>query len=254
MLQNPKQFVEDAELAIPPHEIVRLNKLRLLQRALQNAHEGEPESYVNLKSVISIAASVKTQHREDLLNSLLLAQLVASKKHPDEAQTMEWYATYTEVLINIGWNVQSRQFSDFTTSKSIFEMDNAILDILGAAVGGSYMAVIVKTLEAFKKLSDSDNKIIAFEKNTHSLKKGSFQVGMATAEDDALAVNMGAFVLSSTNEIKNILFFKSGKDQFELKVSLIEMTLNESIYRTVRTDIANKLTSHISRYVAELEL
>jgi len=214
---NPKEFLANLELASSKFKIEKSYQINALQRAVESEEEGNNQAFVNDKSLISFVSNVNGQNRQDILNSTLLAQLAANKKYPNEDQMLNWYDTYIEVLQKTGWNIENKQISNFSSTDSVFEMENVIIDILATALGGTMINVIKETLKAFKGLSESDGKIIAFEKNTHSLSKGSFQMGIADETNDAVTINMGFFYLSTENQINRILFFKSARDKTNLK-------------------------------------
>ena len=214
----------------------------------------EEQSFLNDKSLVSFASGVSGQRRKDVLNSVLLAQLAANKQFPDDANILEWYKTFVKILNNLGWTIQAAEFSTFQASADVFEVENAIIDILTKAFGGAFKTAITSTLDAIKSLSDHDGKITAFEKNTHSLSKGAFQIALATEKDETVALQIGTFLLTSSNEIKKILFFKSSKDKTKLEYCSREGTLVEEIYATVRSTITDKLGDKINQFVAEIEI
>lgn len=253
-MQDPKKYVSGLELGMPRYAIESIEPFNALESALQSGDEEKLEAYINNRSLISFASAVNGQNRQDVLNSTLLAQLAANKKVPDDSKLEDWYKTYTEVLSQIGWTVQAKEFSVFRTDKGVFEMEAAILDILGAGMSGNYIAIITKTLEALKKLSSTDNKIIAFERNTHSLEKGTFQLALADETNGAVSLRLGGFIVKAKNEIKRILFFKSTKEKTELTFSTMQCTLNNDVYSVVRKTVLDKLSDSASRYIAAIEI
>lgn len=216
--------------------------------------ENQEQSFLNDKSVVSFASEVNGQRRKDVLNSVLLAQLAANKQFPEDAQILDWHKTFIKVLNNLGWAIQEAEFSTFEAKADVFEVQNAIIEILTKAFGGSFQAVITSTLGSIKAMSDQDGKITAFEKNTHSVSKGAFQIALATETNETVAMQLGVFLLTSSNEIKKILFFKSTKDKTRLDYCSRTGTLNEDIYATARQSIADKLSDKINHFVAEIDI
>ncbi len=212
----------------------------------------EDESFVNYTALNSFVSGITKTKQDDVLNSMLIAQRAAQSAFPNRNQVKEWYEKYFEVLTTIGWVMDQHSFKEFETGASIFEVDKAILDIIGAAITGSQLAVIVKTIEAFKALNDNDSRFVAFEKNTHSLNEGFFQIGLATESNGVVAVNLSAFQLNTSNNIKKILFFKSGKDKTNMKYFLTKMTLQESRFNEARKFILKKLDIDIDKYISNL--
>lgn len=253
-MPDPVKFVENLQLGTPKMAIDRLGPLNIRARALESGGEAKAESYLSNKSVLSFASTVSGQNRQDILSSTLLAQLAADKKHPGEEDLEGWFKDYQNTLSNIGWVIQGKDFSKFSQSGSAFEMENIIIDILSTALGGNVMAILTKTLEAFKKLSDTDNKILAFERNTHTLTKGTFLIALCDETDDAVGMKIGAFELSSSNTITRILFFKSTKEKTTLSYATSDATFNKNAYAAVRNVIEQKLADKFNQYVAELDI
>ena len=72
---------------------------------------GEDQVIAIGSQIAELASSVAEDIREDISNSLLLAQLAADKAAgtPDNAQ--EWYNAYIDVLKNIGWLVEDASWN-----------------------------------------------------------------------------------------------------------------------------------------------
>lgn len=247
---DPKKFV--AQLELSPVEAGM--KQALPGSGLQDVEENQEEGYVNNKSLVSFVSSVSGQNRKDVLNSTLLAQRAADKKYPDPADVLNWYEMYIDVLTQIGWVVEEKNFANFDSGNTLLEMENVVIDILVTMVGQNYVAVIKSTLDAVKGLADDDGRIKVFESNTHNFQKGNFQIGLVNETNGAVSMNLGAFMLESKEEIKRILFFKGGKDQSALSYYAIRCTLNDDIYSLVRNDILAKLGPSTQSFIGKLEL
>ena len=218
--------------------------------------EGENQSFLSDKSIVSFVSEVSGQNRKDILNSTLLAQLAANKKSPIESDLTGWYERYIEVLRNIGWVVENAEVNKYEVKENVFEVENVIIDILSASFGAGYIAIIKKTLDSLKKMSESnDGKIQVFEKNTQSMSKGCFQIALADETNDALTMRLGTFLLTSTNQIKKILFVKIKKDETKLQYASSQATLNAEVYSSAaRQAVLTKLSQDITDYIAEIDI
>src|ERR1043166_957342 len=58
---------------------------------------------VDAASLVTFTDGVSGQQKEDVLNSTLLAQLAANRKHDRERDTVGWYGLYRTVLEQGGW-------------------------------------------------------------------------------------------------------------------------------------------------------
>lgn len=250
--KDPFNFISDLQIQSPKEKFeVSLTRSG---EPVEMIDEGKEQSFLADKSVVSFVSQVKEQNRKDVLNSTLLAQMAANKKFPDQDNITEWYSSFIDTLSKIGWNIQSAEMSTFEDSKSVFEIEEAIIDILAGAFGGGYVTAIAKTLESIKKMSNEDHKIIAFEKNTHTFSKGCFQIALATEENDTVTIQLGTFLLTSSKKIKQILFFTSKKDKTKLEYSSRTGTLNAEVYSNIRDAVVKKLGENISAYIAEIEI
>lgn len=217
--------------------------------------EGQEQAFLNDKSVVSFTTNVKDQARQDILNSILLAQLAANKTHSLEKDMNQWYEAFVAVLGKVGWVVEKAETNTFKSKKNVFEVDGVIIDILVAAFGSSYLPIIKSVLNAFKTLGDNDDKRIrAFEKNTQTQSKGCFQIALANDENGAITMQLGTFLLTSENEIKKILFVKFSKDQTTLEYSSRKATLATDVYNVARKAVIDKLSTDTIAYITEIEI
>jgi len=199
-------------------------------------------------------SGVPQQSRKDILNSLLLAQLGANFKVPDIENVLLWYHSFIDILAKIGWIIDGSDVQSFEVKDNLFEVESVIIDILTAAFGASYIVVIKKTLDAIKKLANSDRKIKAFERSTTNVSKGGFQVALVTEQDGLVSLKIGTFVLQSNNDIITVLFFKSNKQQTKLDYISNQATLNTQIYEYNRDIVIEKLGNFVRTNIAEINL
>lgn len=253
-LHDVAQFVNDLELKKPREAFVLKQTRGAAQPQL--IKEGEDQAFISDKSIVSFVSAVNGQNRNDILNSTLLAQLAANKKSPIESDLTGWYKRYIDVLRNLGWVVENAEINNYEVKENVFEVENVILDILSATFGANYIALIKKTLESLKKMSDSnDGRIKVFEKNTQAISKGCFQIALADEKNGALSMKLGTFLLTSTRQIKKILFVQIKKDETKLEYASSQATLDAEIYSVAaRNAVLNKLSQDIKEYIAEIDI
>lgn len=250
-MKEIKQYLEDLELS-SGDDSISFPQMRSDDLESFDTIEGET-GVMNFKSLQSFAAGLTKERQDDVLNSLLLAQRAATKAFPNDDQIMDWYKKYFEVLDRLGWVFENKEFLKFNSSNNLFEIENALLEILGAALTGNQLAILLKTIESLKSLGSGDKRFVAFEQNTHSLQKGSFQLGVATEENNTLSISACAFILNTRKKILKILFFSSDKDSTDLKYFQSKATLNDSIFADARETIKQRL-GDVSSFVADLEI
>ena len=214
----------------------------------------ENQTFAADKSLVSFTAGISKENRQDVLDSMLLAQLAANHQYPDESKIIDWYNEFTNVLSAIGWTVEDKNNSTFKANKDVIEVEKAVITILTAAFGSALIPIILLTLKSIKELGANKTKFIAFEKSTHSEKRGAFQIAHAVETDSSVTVQMGTFLISSKKEIKQILFFTSSKDETSLDYYSQKVTLNKTTYGTIRNAIAKKLKAKAADCLVEIEL
>jgi hypothetical protein len=247
-MKDLKNYIKDLKLS---RKGIRKGAFESIS-ALEATGVEEP-SFLNFKSLNSFVTDVSESRRSDVLNSLLLAQRAATKAFPNEDQIVDWYKKYYEVLSTIGWVIENQDFTVFDTSNALFEVDKAIFEIITTALTGNQLAILMKTIETFKNLGEDDNRFVAFERNTHTLQKGSFQLGVATEVNGTVSISSFAFIINSSKRITKILFFKSSKDETEFRFSLNKATLNEDVFAQARPFIKQKL-GNVGDFIISLDI
>lgn len=241
------KFVETLELLESPMTS-KFNK-----SYLELSTEDSEKGFLNYKSLQSFVTGVSSQHQEDVLNSVLLAQRAASKAFPSDEEIDNWYQKYYSVLERLGWVLENKNFSIFKNKQDVFEIDKALLEILGTALTGNQLAIVLKTIETLKSFGEDDSRFAFFEKSTHSAQTASFQIGLASEDGNNISLTASSFVLKTKKKITKVLFFTSKKDSVEFRFNLFKATLNEGIYSQARESIKVKL-GDVSDYVSDLEI
>lgn len=256
-------FVESQELEFPEFQMDIVESTATRSVPLEVSEELVVEqfseaNYVNNHSLVSFAANVSPAHRQDILNATLFAQLVANKMVKSEENVMDWYTVYSDVLQNIGWNIERKEINQTYEGHSVFEMENAIFDVFGQLIvtlGGnylSYLPILKKIINILKNLNADDQRFLLFEKNSHDTNQGKFQIALANETDQVVSILISGFRMTTNKTIQKILFFKSDTNEVQLDYSVMLCTLNTAIYGTVREQILKKLGNTASRFIAKL--
>jgi hypothetical protein len=216
--------------------------------------EGTEQSFFAEKSIISFAAEVSEANRQDILNATLFSQMAANTVPDEPEKLMEWYRKFIEVLAKTGWIIEGHDLQTYNATGSVFEVQNVIVDILTSAFGAHYITIIKKTLDAIKNMSSEDKKIKAFEKNVNKVSKGCFQLALANEQNGQVSMQLGTFILTSTNTITSILFFKTEKTNTRLDYISKRASFNAGVYQSIRKTISDKLGEKLATNIAEIPL
>jgi hypothetical protein len=216
--------------------------------------EGDKAGYVDAGSLVSFVAGVPLQHKHDVLNSTLLAQLAANAKYDREKQTTDWYKYYRTVLENVGWVLGGFTFTIYESGGAEFTADKVILKILEAIATGNDLAVVAATMEALNSLGDDDPAVKIFETSSHSASNGAFQIAAAAESDGVVVLKIGAFSFSTTQSVTRVLWFRfsSGATSFYKGDEVIN--LDDQIYAQVRQAVVEKLGDKAVTFVKDLKI
>ncbi len=243
--------VDSLELAEP-----KLPEGRTMRSLGVECADKTQAAYVAGGSIVAFTANVQRQPKQDILDATLLAQLNSNKLFDRETQIDKWYDNYVKVLGNIGFAMQSYNFSQYHSGGSSLKMDKAILEIMKAAATGSGMTTLIATLDSLEKMADNDGAITLFETNSSSNKMGNFQLVLCDQKEGDHEVNFtfGFFYFSADKQVTRFLWFSWSSSSINLNTGSTNVTLNEKIYSTVRAKITEKLEKKAGNFVHCIEL
>jgi hypothetical protein len=205
--------------------------------------------------VISFVSGVTAEQRQDLINSALLAQLVAKVQVPDGTKVYDWYKSYFEVLKQIGWVIQIEQFATYAAASDGFEANEAIIGLattlLGAAPGA--LAIVKATLDSLKNLGANSPWLTIFNRESQTGETARFQVTVAQPDGQGqFLVNLMAFGLQARSALTQVLFFKFRSNDVVLKHFSGAVSIDSQVLGAVRDTIRQKLADHVKAYVRTL--
>jgi hypothetical protein len=205
--------------------------------------------------IVSFVSGVTAERREAIINSSLLAQLVAKKRVPDATRIYDWYDTYFDVLTNVGWVVQEKEFAEYKESGTNFETHKAILAVASVVLGAAptALAVVTSTINALHSMDESRPWITIFNRESRKARTARFQISVAEQDADGqFFVNLLAFGLDASSDVTQVLFFKVSKEKAKLRHYSGRVTINGTVLDAVSSGIKAKLTGHASEYVSQL--
>jgi hypothetical protein len=250
-LEHARAFIANA--AVPRPKIMRGGAPT--PTVALNLETGKNQAAVVGSEITSFVTGVSAERREGIINSSLLAQLVAKKKVPDPTKIYEWYDAYFDVLTNIGWVVQDKSFAEYDENSENFEAHEAILAVATTLLGAgtTALAVVASALEALKKMDRDGPWITIFSRESQHARSARFQISLA--EQDAngrFLVSLMAFGLEARSSITQVLFFKVRDNGATLRHYAGKVTINTLVLDGVRDAIKAKLSGQASDYVKAL--
>ena len=222
--------------------------------------EKTPCATLNDKQVICFTEKLSPVLKSDVLNSVLLAQLVATKAFPLDSKTkkydvVSWYGKYREVLEGIGWVTQGFSFTKHHVQGDSFEADKVLLELLGGMLTGPHIAIATSAINAIKQLSSKDsNASTIYRRNTQSDLQGNFGIGACSESNGSARLEFGVFYLSIEKKTNDILWTKYSSNNNSISIGTASVVLMPEIYDGVRADILRMLSGNAASFIADLDL
>lgn len=205
--------------------------------------------------VVSFVTGVTPERREDVVNATLLAQLVAKKRVPDSTRVQEWYDAYFDVLTNVGWTLQQKDFAEYREKSENFEAHKAILQVAAIVLGPApaALAIVTTAINALHSMDASSPWITLFSRESQSARTAHFQVSLAEQKPDGqFMVSLMAFGLEARTTITQVLFFKAKASEATLRHCSGAVTIDTDVLDGVRGAVKQKLVGFAQDYVKAL--
>lgn len=216
---------------------------------------GKQQAAVVGSDLLTFTAGVDSPWRQDLVNSALLAQLVAKKKVPDTSRMFDWYDAYFDTLARIGWAVQDKSFAVYVEQSQNFQAHEAILKVAGALLGptATSLALVSTALDALKSMDASSPWITLFSRESQSASTARFQVSVAEQSSAGeLSVALMAFGLEARTTLTQVLFFKSLASQATLRHCAARVGVDADVVLGVREALKAKVVGFANDFVKTL--
>ncbi|MCM8598598.1 MAG: hypothetical protein NFW04_08075 [Candidatus Accumulibacter sp.] len=215
----------------------------------------EVRAAVNVGSLVSFVDGLDAQSKDDVLDSLQLAQRAASGAHDRFAEVQAWYEKYLEVLNQVGWVTEQFAFVAGQQSEGELRMDQAALAVIMAIATQNQLAILKEAVSALESLASTDHTISLFSQMSAREGAGNFQMGAAQqAANGAVSLAMGAFHFQSQDQTSKILFFKRATKALQVWSAAQRMTFDPGSYAGVRDQIREMLGEQRRQAIAALKL
>lgn len=229
----------------------------MIPRTLSSA----PEAAVVGGSLVAFADSVSRQNKEDVMDSLLFATLVANKAANPETESDRWYQQFNTVLATLGWFSSNWRYARYQASQRRFTMDEVGLEIIKAALaaaalpGPASLAMLKIAKDALTALSAKDGPLGLFERQTKTSHGGNFRIASCYQNADGdISLAMGAVAFRSQLSITNVLFWEWSSADVETYRGENNLTLNSRAYANHRALVQERLGNNLKTAIAEFAI
>ncbi|MBS5838856.1 MULTISPECIES: hypothetical protein [Pseudomonas] len=101
-------------------------------------------------SLLSFVDGFSFQERQDIMNSLALAQYSADKSLKNDKLLVDWFDLFTESLMAVGWEVDEDMRSGWAETGIFYSLEEAVLDGLKHVNQASLRASLQHSIEMLK--------------------------------------------------------------------------------------------------------
>lgn len=208
--------------------------------------------YANLGMVLGVPPDAADDIVADTLNSLLFAQLVASKAKDRYGQASQWRDRFLECLGNVGWLAERKNDLTFTSSRPTFALIQP-LTLAWPDVAIRPLGQLTKALAALNSLQLSDPTLQLVQQN--SSHEGDFNVLLGAADGSpGNLVHFVEMVRSSDSDVDDLFGGCIPEDSNPVRCWAVSMRLNEAVYSGVRAEIVAKLGPRVVEDIRPLEV
>jgi hypothetical protein len=252
-LDQARRFIADVDLSGTPRSL-------LPQDAATEASEvfdaAKSQAQVVGSGLFSFVQGITADTRASISDCALLAQLVANKAFSFETAPLDWYSRYQEVLQNVGWVVQSKEWSDYTASGAEVDVHEKVVEVLGAALGPSVtaMAIIKSAIGTLKAMNPESSWITIFKREAQRARIARFQVGLIEpGQNGDVLISMLACLIEAKSSFTQVLVVKITRESASFKASSATASVNPTSLTRLRSAIRSKIRAYQVDYVSSIK-
>jgi len=252
-------FINHCELANCTHSLIE--HVSAMDSPVPRLLEEPSQAAVVGSNLLAFAEGVSRQNKEDVMDSLLFATLVANKAFNPEKQSEQWYKQYNDVLTALGWFSTNWRYSRYYSTHRRFSMEQAGLEIISSAIaaaalpGPASVAMLKVAGDAVAALKAQEKPLRIFERQTKTHRGANFRIGACSeSSDGTVNLAMGAVSFSTDSAVTNVLFWEWNSAEVTAFRGENHLVLDTRLYASLRTQIRQRLNKSASAAIEEFEI
>ena len=209
-------------------------------------------SYVVSGMITIIPYDMTEEVRNDVLHSLLFAQLAASAKHNRNTEFEHWVGDFGNILRDLNWFVTSSNYGDLAVKKDPFTIADTALELIAK----NFVPAFNKTFDELKRRNTSDGCITllvnqSYNHSTHDTTLSFASVAFDGVQPVASIVGIG---LSGVKDASSMsLFHPYKKNSVKTKKGMsYQVMLDEELYAHIRKIVTDRLGDLIRTRICEI--
>ncbi|MCQ9425787.1 hypothetical protein NRB16_19930 [Pseudomonas sp. LJDD11] len=269
-LQSVQEFIANCDLgqceapSITPHGAMSAALTMAVDGGNEGAQhlvEGAGSGAVVEGGLMVFTPGTSAEVRKEVLDCLLLATLVANNAHDIETENKDWFGTFNDVLLNLGWPVHDMNYRDYQSGGAGLSMDKLILEMLASAIATAALpgAAGAKLLEVATQLiqgfSSQPGPLKLFEQKSKSQQGANFRVGTChEAQDGEVYITLATVNFRIKRNMTSVLGFHWSDGEAQIYGANRGLVFNRRHYERVKDDVEDKLGKGARANIAAFEI
>lgn len=217
------------------------------------------QCYVDAGVLVTFPKDTPGLRKEDILNSLLFAQLAADKSYSRETDIENWFSYFEYILQNIGWVLTSTKF-DVKVGDDYFVFASLALNQM---VGNDWKEADIETFRVLFNtlhgLPDTDTSVQILYGNTYSDSTHASSLILCSFKETPekevqLSLLMLGFEGLSESAFRYLFHAYRAKGVAFSKAKASHMVLNEEIFQKIRATVIEKLGDKVKTMISEVKI
>jgi hypothetical protein len=251
-LLRAKDFVQTVDISGTPRGIVEMDAEGASQRVFNSTKD---QALAVGSGLFAFEKGVDSEVREAISASALLAQLVANKRASKPDQSLDWFNEYSQVLQNVGWTLQSREWNDYSAKGTALEVNEQIITVMTVALGPSAaaLAILESTVRALRAMEPDSSWFTIFNRDAQKASIARFHVGLVEIgpENDVFVSLIGCLV-EAESEITQVLFFKFRNAHARFRANSHKVSIDRESLKELKGPIRAKIAAYQNDYVSSI--
>jgi hypothetical protein len=172
-----------------------------------------------------------------------------------DGDSARWYQRYVDVLVNIGWVIETNVVTQRDVSGHNLSVHEEIIPVVTAALGPvAASASVIALLKGLANMNKDLPWITLFERESQRVSANQFQISYTKIENGTPRITLVGFELDASGSVTQVLFFKFGASHASLKHRDIKIAVNATLFGQVADTIAARVKTFVTQYIADIKI
>lgn len=217
------------------------------------------QCYVDAGVLVAFPGNTSLKRQQDVLNSLLFAQLAAGKNYSRENDPEGWFSYFEYVLQNIGWALTSTKF-DVVVGDDYFVLASLALNQM---VETEHWVADVETfrgfLNALHSLPDEDTSIQLLYENSYNKSTNAISLVICSfleSPDNKVQLSLLTFSFKGLRDTTHryLFYVYRAQDVVFSKAEATTMALNDDVFKKVKQTVIEKLGDRVKTMISQVKI